>query len=62
MSDTPEKGNITLQNKVFIRWFADQLAKGNSSAKVENIAKDLSSGVAFVELSKILTGKEPKKA
>ena len=60
MTSTP-KQNIELENKVFCRWFTNELAKGNSSIQVNEISKDLSNGVAFVELSKVLTGKEPKK-
>ena len=59
MSSTQAKQNLALENKVFIRWFEEQLSRGN--ADVKDITKDLSNGVAFVELSKILTGKEPKR-
>ena len=58
---TAPKQNIELENKVFCRWFTNELAKGKSDIQVNEISKDLSTGVAFVELSKVLTGKEPKK-
>lgn len=60
MASAP-KQNIELENKVFCRWFTNELSKGNSKIEVKDISKDLSNGVAFVELSKVLTGKEPKK-
>ena len=55
------KENVPLQVKVYTRWVADQLAKGNADVQVHDISKDLSNGVALVELSKALTGKEPKR-
>ena len=61
MSSTQAKQNLALENKVFIRWFEEQLSRGNADVHVKDITKDLINWVAFVELSKILTGKEPKR-
>ena len=45
---------ISIQSKVFSRWVSEQL---NSKTDLD-ITKDLKSGVALVELAKILTCKE----
>ncbi|KAK8857753.1 alpha-actinin [Tritrichomonas musculus] len=61
MSSTQNNNeNIPLQVKIYSRWVSTQLTKGNADIQVHDISKDLSNGVALVELAKILTGKEPK--
>ena len=61
MSSTQDSNeNISLQVKVYSRWVSNQLTKGNADVQVHDISKDLSNGVALVELAKVLTGKEPK--
>ena len=61
MDQTPKqqvnKEWITLQINVFSRWVDNQL-KGHSDLQIENITKDLSNGVALVELAKALTHKD----
>ncbi|KAK8871967.1 hypothetical protein M9Y10_007717 [Tritrichomonas musculus] len=49
---------IPQQIKVFSRWVASHLSEGNSDVQVNDVTKDLSSGVALIELAEILTGKE----
>lgn len=46
-----------LQSKVFSRWISSQI-KGLSNDKIENITKDLSNGVALIELAESLTHKK----
>ena len=48
---------VPLQAKVFSRWVEAHL-KGVSQTKVEDITKDLSNGVALVELAETLTHKK----
>ncbi|KAK8888747.1 GTPase activator activity protein [Tritrichomonas musculus] len=48
---------VPLQIKVFTRWVKSQL-KNDQEIKIEDITKDLSNGVALVELAKMLTQKE----
>lgn len=62
MSSTQFKESIPLQVKVFSRWVSNQLVEGKADAQVSDITKDLSNGVALVELAKVLTGKEPKRS
>ena len=47
---------IRLQVNVFSRWVENQL-KGHADVQIENITKDLSNGVALVELAEVLTQK-----
>ena len=61
MSATQAKENVPLQVKVYSRWVADQLAKGNADVQVNDIFKNLPNGVFLVELSTALTGKDPKR-
>ncbi|KAK8896778.1 alpha-actinin [Tritrichomonas musculus] len=61
MSATQFQESIPLQVKVFSRWVSNQLVEGKADVQVQDISKDLSNGVALVELSKVLTGKEPKR-
>ncbi|KAK8884631.1 hypothetical protein M9Y10_043747 [Tritrichomonas musculus] len=49
---------IPQQIKVFSRWVASHLSEGNSDVQVNDVTKDLSNGVALIELAEILTGKE----
>ncbi|KAK8841954.1 hypothetical protein M9Y10_026909 [Tritrichomonas musculus] len=49
---------IPQQIKVFSRWVASHLSEGKSDVQVNDVTKDLSNGVALVELAEILTGKE----
>ena len=49
---------IPQQIKVFSRWVSSHLSEGNSDVQVNDITKDLSNGVALIELAEILTGKE----
>lgn len=48
---------VQLQVNVFTRWVQNQL-KGHPNIHIETITKDLSNGVALVELAKTLTQKE----
>ena len=48
---------IQLQINVFTRWVQNQL-KNQPNIHIDTITKDLSNGVALVELAKILTQKE----
>ena len=49
---------IPLQVKVFSRWVSTHLVEGKADVQVNDITKDLSNGVALVELAKILIGKD----
>ncbi|KAK8883680.1 hypothetical protein M9Y10_042777 [Tritrichomonas musculus] len=48
---------VQLQVNVFTRWVQNQL-KSNSNIHIDTITKDLSNGVALVELAKTLTHKD----
>ena len=48
---------VPLQKKVFTRWVNSQLKSGNN-AEIGDISKDLSNGVALVELAQTLTKKD----
>ena len=48
---------VPLQAKVFTRWVRSQL-KDDDEYQVEDITKDLTNGVALVELAKHLTQNE----
>lgn len=47
-----------MQVKVFSRWVSSHLREGKSDIVVNDITKDLTNGVALVELAEILIGKE----
>ena len=49
---------IPQQIKVFSRWVSNHLSEGHSDVQVHDVTKDLSNGVALIELAEILTGKE----
>lgn len=48
---------VQLQANVFTRWVQNQL-RGYKNIHVDKITKDLSNGVALVELAKTLTHKD----
>lgn len=52
---------VPLQIKVFTRWVNGQLKLGNDS-EIEDITKDLASGVHLVHLARVLTQKDPQLA
>ena len=60
MSNIPHANTewIPLQVKVFSRWVSSHLVDGHADVQVNDITKDLSNGVALVELAKILIGKD----
>lgn len=52
---------IPLQAKVFTRWVSNQL-KDIQGMNIQDVTKDLSSGVALCELAKVLTGKQSTRS
>ena len=61
MSSNQFQESIPQQVKVFSRWVSNQLVEGKANSQVNDISKDLSNGVALVELAKVLTGKDTKR-